>query len=79
MKIKIHLKDSDVLHEGIAEAYQDLKIEGVSEEEMEGIKEKRCEEATELANDWFEYGEYLTVEMDTETKTIRVVPNSEKE
>ena len=41
--------------------------------------ELRVEKALDVASKWFEYGEYLTVEIDTEKETIRVVPVSEKE
>lgn len=77
MKIKITLKDTDTLYDAINENVEDLKIEGVSDEELEGVRELRKEEYKQIASKWFEYDEYLTVEMDTSDKTLRVVPLSE--
>lgn len=74
MKIEILLKDPDVLSESINEAVEELKIEGLSEGELEAVKEKRKEEMTELCSKWFEYGEYLKVEVDTDKETCTVVP-----
>lgn len=73
MKIKITFKDPDALIDCINESLEDLKIEGVSDEELEGIKEQRLEEYKELCGKWFKWGEYLTVEVDTEAGTIKVL------
>lgn len=75
MIFKVYMKDPDVLHDGIDEALE--KPDNLDEEEWELIKEKRHEAAAEVASKWFEYGEYLTVEIDTEKETIRVVPIGE--
>jgi len=74
MKVRIQIKDPDVLHESIHEALEDLKIEGVEEDELELIKEQRFDAALELCEKWFEYGEYFVLEVDTEKKTCIVLP-----
>jgi len=73
MKLQISFKDPDALIECINDALEDLKIEGVNDEELETIKEKRAEEYQEICSKWFEYGEYLRVEVDTDNKTCVVL------
>lgn len=72
MKIEITLKDSDVLIDAVDDALDELKIEEIDGEELEAVKEKRKEKILELCSRWFEYGEYLTVEVDTEKETCVV-------
>lgn len=73
MKIRITLKDPDSLLDAVTEAVDNLKIEGVDEDEMESVREKRVEKIMDLAGDWFEYSEYVTLELDTDAKTMTVV------
>lgn len=80
MKVKVYIKDTDVLYDGITEAVdEELKNSGLPEDEQEAVREIRIEKAQEVAETWWEYGEYITVEFDTETKTARVVPVGEDE
>ncbi|MEW6291270.1 MAG: hypothetical protein AB1545_15625 [Thermodesulfobacteriota bacterium] len=72
MKIEITLKDPDVLYDAIDYALEELQVSGVNEEEIEVIKKKRKESIMELCGKWFEYGEYLTVIVDTETESCVV-------
>ena len=76
MKFKVTMKDPDTLYDAIREAVKDevQKIEGVDAEEKEGIIETRIEDTAKAASKWFEYGEYITVEIDTEANTCVVVP-----
>lgn len=76
MKIQITFKDPDSLYEAITGSLEDLKIDGVSEDEMRAIRQSRAEEYQSIAHNWFKYGEYLTVEMDTDLKTCVVVENN---
>lgn len=76
MIFQVYMKDPDVLHDGIDEAL--VKPDNLNDEEWELVKEKRHEDASEIAGKWFEYGEYLKVEIDTEKETIRVVPVEEE-
>lgn len=79
MIFKVYMKDTDVLHEAIEEAISaELKRSGLPDDEQEALREIRHEKASEVAGKWFEYGEYLTVEIDTEKETIRVVPSGEE-
>ena len=73
MKILITLKDPDALQIAIDDYLEDLKIDGVSEDELEAVKEKRKEEIEEICRKWFEYGECLNVEVDIAKKTIQIL------
>jgi len=76
MKFKVHMKDPDTLSDAVEEA---VKVEvdampGLDAEEKEQLVETRAEKVRGLCGKWFEYGEYLTVEIDTEAQTCTVVP-----
>lgn len=75
MKFTVSMKDPDVLHDAITEAVGALQFEGLSEDEAGVVREKRVESISELASRWFEYGEYLRVEIDTDAKTCTVLAN----
>lgn len=80
MIFRVYMKDPDVLHDGIDEAIdEELKASGLPDDEQEALREIRHEKAADVASRWFEYGEYLTVEIDTEKGTIRVVPIGERD
>ena len=57
---------------------EELKNSGLAEDEQEAVRELRVEKALDVAGEWWEYGEYITVEFDTEARTARVVPVDEK-
>lgn len=77
MKIRVTMKDPDTLYEATTEAVaEDVKKLSLSEDEAEAIEEKRRNAVNDLASKWFEYGEYLTVEIDTDAKTCVVVERS---
>lgn len=80
MKVKVYIKDTDVLQDAVEEAVdEELKGSNLEEDEQEAVRELRVEKALDVASTWWEYGEYITVEFDTETKTARVVPVGEDE
>jgi predicted RNA-binding protein (virulence factor B family) len=66
------MKDTDTLYEAEREfAKEDIKH--LSEDEQELLLERRVEKLGAITNMWFEYGEYLTVEIDVDNKSIRVM------
>lgn len=72
MKFTVTMKDPDALHDAIESAVKkQLKKElpGLSDDEREMLVAHRAEVCREVASDWFEYGEYLAVEIDTEART----------
>ena len=74
MKFKVTMKDPDTLHDAIADAVKELSITELSDDEMEAVRETRKESIGNICAEWFSYGEYLTVEIDTDAKTCIVVP-----
>jgi len=77
MKVKVFIKDTDVLQDAVSDAvYEDLESH-LPEDERELLAEKRIQKTLDIASKWWEYGEYITVEFDTERETIRVVPVDE--
>jgi hypothetical protein len=71
MKFKVYMKDPDSLYEAITEALNE-ELKDMPEDEASALREVRHEKASSVAGKWFEYGEYLTVEIDTEAGTCTV-------
>lgn len=74
MKIRVTMKRPDALQEGIDDAVKALDLSGLDEDEADAVRDLRKDKAHTLALRWFEHGEYLTVEIDTEAETCVVVP-----
>lgn len=72
MIFQVTMKDPDVLHDAISDAVAET-IADMPEDEGEAVHEIRSQKAQEVASRWFEYSEYLTVEIDTEKETITVI------
>lgn len=74
MKFRVSMKDPDSLSDAIKEAARaDVERLGLADDEKEDLIETRREKAAEVCRAWFRYGEYLTVEIDTDAKTCTVV------
>ena len=75
MKFEVMMKDPDTLHDAIREAVTEevSAITSLSDGERDGVIDTRCEAVSKLCKRWFEYSEYLTVEIDTEAKKCVVV------
>lgn len=76
MKFQVQMKDPDTLHDAIADAVDaDVrKTAGLSEDEIEVVKNERSDKVRAQCAKWFEYGEYLSVEIDTDAGTCTVLP-----
>lgn len=76
MKFRVTMKDPDTLGDAIHDAVaKDVaKLDDLSTDERADVADRRAEAARKLCDRWFEYDEYLTVEIDTEAKTCVVVP-----
>lgn len=73
MKFKVTMKDPDVLEDAINDAVKNALSEvDLPEDEILELREIRAEKVKEITDKWFEYGEYLTVEIDTESGTATV-------
>jgi hypothetical protein len=74
LKFQVQMKDPDTLSDAIADAVdEELKPLNLPEDEREAVAEKRIEKVGDVCDKWFKYGEYLTVEIDTEAKTCVVL------
>ena len=76
MKFKITMKDPDGYWDCVQDAAKEMaeKVTGIDEDEKEALIESKKEKIGNLLNKWFEYSEYLTVEVDTDAGTCVVVP-----
>jgi hypothetical protein len=75
MKFKVSMKDPDTLYDAINDALEEeLEPLGLDEDESEAVADVRRGKIREVCSKWFRYGEYLTVEIDTEAETCTVVP-----
>ena len=79
MKFRVTLKDPDVLHDAINEAVVGVvnKMIGLDADERDAVVDRRQEKIAGLCSQWFRYGEYLTVEIDTDAQTCVVVAGEE--
>lgn len=76
MKFKVQMKDPDTLSDAVREAVaeQVKSISDLASDEQEMLAESRTQAVyEECCRKWFEYGEYLVVEIDTEAGTCAVV------
>lgn len=77
MKLTITLKDPDGVYEAIDDAAK-TSLEGTTaataldKDEIEGLVEKRAAKLGEQCKKWIQYGEYVTIEIDTDAGTARV-------
>ena len=76
MKFEVTMKDPDGFYDSIEDAAKEsiALVPGLNGEEMDSLTEVRSQTLKDLCEKWFKYGEYLTVEIDTEAQTITVVP-----
>jgi len=76
MKYRITMKDPDGPYEAIQEAakQQLAGVPGLTDEERESLIDGRHTTLRDQALKWLEYGEYVTLEIDTEANTCVVVP-----
>ena len=76
MKIQITLKDPDGVYESIKDAAESSTgdIEGLENDELDALAETRRETIEEQCNRWVKWGEYVTIEIDTEANTATVIP-----
>jgi hypothetical protein len=68
------MKDPDTLYDSIKDALKGELASIADDDEREMLAEHRYGKVRELCSKWFRYGEYLTVEIDTDACTCVVVP-----
>jgi hypothetical protein len=75
MKFKITFKDPDGPFQGLTDAANFYATNlGLPPEEHTLILEHKYEEFVDFISKWVEYGEYITIEFDTEEGTAKVIP-----
>lgn len=75
MKFKITMKDPDGFYDSVQDAAQEWanQASGIDDDEREYLVKSKREKLREILGQWFEYSEYLVVEIDTDANTIAVV------
>lgn len=75
MKFQVTLKDPDTFDDAVKEAAQTslAQIEGLDDEEREALMFNRVQSIKNKCGHWFKYGEYLTIELDTDDGSAVVV------
>ena len=74
MKIKVTMKDPDTMHDAVCGAVErEVKAMNLPQDEQEMLIDARTVKEQSKMGKWFEYGEYLAVEFDTETMTATVL------
>lgn len=69
------MKNPDALLDGIDDAVkEEIEELQLPPDEAEALFEVRQERIKKIASKWFEYGEYLSVQIDTEAESISVLP-----
>jgi len=74
VKIKVTMKDPDTMYDAVQDAVKaEVQAMGLPEDEAESLIALRTAKEHTKMDKWFEYGEYLTVEFDTEAMTAAVI------
>lgn len=81
MKIRVTLKDPDTMHDAVKKAVRkqmkdDPGCASLSRDEANYLLDERVDPIEgDIVHYWMCYGEYLTVEFDTDANTATVIPN----
>ncbi len=81
MKFRVTFKDPDTLDDTIKEVVDDgiaskFAAKQYDDEEAGAVRDVQIERLRKLCSRWFEYGEYVVIEIDTDAKTASVVERS---
>lgn len=77
MKFRVTMKDPDTLTDAISDALDndhEHPPTGLSQDVLNVLWDQRKDRAYSIASKWFKYGEYVTIEIDTEAMTAIVIP-----
>jgi hypothetical protein len=74
MLVTVVMKHPDAVQDAILDAVEQTRPEDISDEEWGEMQTTRRDAVSRILEKWVEYGEYITVEFDTEAKTATVVP-----
>lgn len=74
MKFQVTMKDPDTLYDAIGDAVTKTVNAMLDDpDERDVLVKTRVDKVSEICRKWFKYGEYLTVEIDTDAETCVVV------
>ena len=73
MKFTIQMKDPDGPFDCLNSAVEESLFDITGEGEKEAIRDVRFQNLKRATDKWFRYGEYLTVEFDTDKGTATVL------
>lgn len=73
--ITLTFKDPDGVYESTKDYIEESLPEGLDEDEKESLREIRRDKLNAALKKFVEYGEYLTVEIDLDAQTAKVIPN----
>lgn len=73
VKIRLTLKDPDGVEDSMRDAVNASMPEGLSDAENEAVHDIRLGEFQRACRRWVKFGEYVTIEIDTDTDTAVVV------
>jgi hypothetical protein len=74
MKLRVTLKDPDGIQDCVQDAVETTRPADITNDEWAEIASRR---RGEITGQWFKYGDYCTVEIDTVAKTARVLTAAE--
>lgn len=76
MKIRINMKSTYAVADAVSDAVENSikPLTGLSEDEMDSLRELREAAAYVKLEKWIKYKEYITVEFDLDARTATVVP-----
>jgi hypothetical protein len=79
-KLRVMFKDPDALSDQIAEHVKDsLDDLGLDADETSAVVEKRVAKVHNMIGEYFEYGEYVAIEIDLDAKPIALRVLTSKE
>lgn len=74
MKFKVMMQDPGCVYDAAIDAVK-RSLRGMPSDDAEVLKKVRIKKALEVASKWFDHGDYLTVEIDTDAGTCVVMEN----
>ena len=79
MRFVVYMKCPDALSDAIHDAVKESLLPlGLEEVEADSLTKIRAEKLDTICQQWFEYGEYLRVEIDIEANTATVLKRERK-
>ena len=75
MKFKVTFKSPDAVYQSTVDAASDAAHHIIDDEERDQAMSDIRTDLMDFSDKWVRYGEYITIEFDTDNKTATVIPN----